>query len=126
MVTGLVVVAGILALPQDGLEWIYGYVPGLGPLIDSCNKWFEPVSIVHLFLFAVVSLFVGWSCRPWSVFVLLVGLGLFATVTEVMQLWVPGRQVRLSDLVGNYLGILAGLGVVWIVRGERWKWEVES
>jgi len=41
-------------------------------------------------------------------------LCLHATVTELVQLWVPGRTFNLIDLFANMTGIAAGLIIVKI------------
>ncbi|MBN2764475.1 MAG: VanZ family protein [Bacteroidales bacterium] len=37
---------------------------------------------------------------------------LLATVSEVVQLWVPGRAFNPADLLANVTGILLGVGVI--------------
>ena len=44
---------------------------------------------------------------------------LLATVTEVVQLWVPYRTFNPLDWLSNVTGIVLGMGVVWrVVRDE--------
>ncbi len=41
---------------------------------------------------------------------------LYSTLVEGLQYFVPGREVHLSDLAANALGILAGLAIVAVWR----------
>jgi VanZ family protein len=45
---------------------------------------------------------------------------LLATVTEVVQLWVPARAFNPLDWLSNVAGVILGLGVVCVVK-QGWK-----
>lgn len=42
-----------------------------------------------------------------------------ATVTEVVQLWVPERSCNVFDWLSNIVGICVGVGVIWGTRRMR-------
>ncbi len=44
---------------------------------------------------------------------------LYATLLEALQYFVPGREVYLSDLAANLVGILAGLAIVALWRRRQ-------
>lgn len=44
-----------------------------------------------------------------------------ATLTEVVQIWVPVRSFNVFDGVANVTGLMAGIGVYKIVIGKRLK-----
>jgi glycopeptide antibiotics resistance protein len=39
-----------------------------------------------------------------------------ATITEIIQLWVPMRSFNVFDLVSNVVGMIIGVGVVKMVQ----------
>jgi VanZ family protein len=40
-----------------------------------------------------------------------------AATTELLQVWIPGRTPRISDLLADLVGMLAGLA---LLEGTRW------
>ncbi len=50
----------------------------------------------------------------------------YATLLEGLQYFVPGREVHLSDLAANVVGILAGLAVVALWRRQQPVPELED
>jgi VanZ family protein len=44
------------------------------------------------------------------------GVFLIGVVLEIAQFWVPGRGVRMLDLVENFVGALAGATIGFILR----------
>ena len=51
---------------------------------------------------------------------------LYSTLVELLQYLVPGREVHLSDLAANVVGILAGLAIMAIWRRQRPVPELED
>ena len=49
----------------------------------------------------------------------MVAVLLNATLLERLQYLVPGREVHLSDLARSLLGILAGLAIMALRRGQQ-------
>lgn len=67
--------------------------------------------VSHLFLFAVLTLFIffGFGERSWKI---LISIGIFAVLDEVLQYYVPGRVVNFYDLFFN----LSGIGLAfWVL-----------
>jgi VanZ family protein len=51
-----------------------------------------------------------FNSNPLTKFILLVLL--LATVTEVVQLWVPGRTFNIVDWIANVCGLIVGVGII--------------
>ncbi len=69
---------------------------------------------VHLVLWSVAALALVWAIRPHSRHRLMAPalvLWLYTGLLEVAQRWVPTRTSQWIDVVGNGLGIVAGLAV---------------
>ena len=69
---------------------------------------------VHTVLWFVAALALVWAMRPvrWrSLTAAAVALWAYTGLLEVAQRWVPTRTSQWIDLVGNGLGIVAGLAV---------------
>ncbi len=77
--------------------------------------FFENDFLTHvgLFFLLYIVIFYAWGALRYNVVALL----LFGVGLEVAQILAPGRQFSLSDLSGNLVGVLIGLGVV---RGVRY------
>ena len=58
-----------------------------------------------------------FSVKPLTKFFLL--LMFLGVVTEIVQLWTPGRVFNVFDLVSNVSGVAIGMGVVLI--SQRYK-----
>jgi len=119
----LLIAAGILQ-PQEVKQAIevqiqqFGQWVGIHLEIGRYHHGFEPLAfwpvswdiskLGHLLGFLLLSagLFLDSRARLPSV---LIGLLLLAVSTEVLQFFVPGRTPRLSDVVVDMLGVLAGL-----------------
>ncbi|MBL3590186.1 MAG: VanZ family protein [gamma proteobacterium endosymbiont of Lamellibrachia anaximandri] len=118
----LLIVAGILQ-PQEVKQAIEVQIQQLGQWlgihleISRYHHGFDPLAfwpvswdiskLGHLLGFFLLSagLFLDSKTRLPSV---LIGLLLLAVSTEVVQFFVPGRTPRLSDVVVDMLGVLAG------------------
>lgn len=70
--------------------------------------------IQHLLAFSLLAVF-AWGARAStsrpSVLPLLTGLGLYAILAELLQLWIPGRTCQWLDMACN----LAGIAVGWLL-----------
>jgi VanZ family protein len=89
-------VVGLSIVPPD-----YRLVTGL------------PHNLEHFAIFLLVGLLFGLG-YPYRYLVQGVVLFLFAATVELVQVWVPGRHARISDLVASVLGLLVGLGLASI------------
>jgi glycopeptide antibiotics resistance protein len=78
--------------------------------------------ILNFFLFLPLGLAFGWSLRP----IVIAGLSglLVATLVELAQMIIPGRDPALSDIIFNTAGSLVGAFLArhrqrWLVPSER-------
>jgi VanZ family protein len=69
-----------------------------------------PHSFEHLALFVPTGLAFALGYSPRYV-PQLFGLVAYAAVVELVQIWIPGRHARLSDLIINALGLCIGVGL---------------
>jgi hypothetical protein len=63
-----------------------------------------------------------WRRLRWVAVATLV----FSTALEGLQYFVPEREVYLSDLAANVVGILAGMAVVALWRGQKAGRELDN
>ncbi|NLN31002.1 MAG: VanZ family protein [Bacteroidales bacterium] len=63
-----------------------------------------------------ISLF---SVNPFPKFVRLILI--LAVATELIQLWVPDRTFNMFDMLSNVIGLVAGVGVIRMVLGTKYK-----
>lgn len=77
-----------------------------------------PHSIEHLAIFAISGALLGLAF-PGRWLVRLSVLVLMAAAIELVQLWIPGRHARVSDLVENVLGSGLGLALSFVAYKLR-------
>jgi VanZ family protein len=83
------------------------------PSIGEGRRWLAD-GLLNLVLFVPLGLALGWNGRSVAK-VALAGL-LLSTAVEIAQLWIPGRDSSLSDIVFNTGGTLVG---ALLGRGHR-------
>lgn len=97
----------MVAQIRNGVRWI-------GQPIN----WFEAnspeFSVIHLVMFILISSISHFAFPRASFPRLLFFLMMFAVLTEMLQLFVPGRAPGAADFIANLLGILIGLGIVFV------------
>ncbi len=74
----------------------------------------------HFLAYAVLG-FIGVLCFPGRVSSLILGLGLvlLGIGLEVVQFYVPEREMSLGDGVANFLGVIFGVGLGYLVTQRR-------
>ncbi len=72
---------------------------------------------LHVLAYSLLAILTGWLAAPvrWR-WLLMFILMAHASVTELIQLWVPGRTGSLRDVLFDHGGIALGLLVSW----RRW------
>jgi hypothetical protein len=80
-----------------------------------------PGPIEHVLAYLVTAALLGLGYRGQSVQLRTFGLMmLYAGALEIAQLWVPGRDSRLTDFLASSTGAFAGLLIAkWLVRLGR-------
>lgn len=122
----LVLFASVIALmiaPNPALQALIGKYD----LARSVARFFHSaapgVQIHHLVCFAAVGFtaHIGWPAwRSWQV---ALGLYVVAGITELVQLWVPGRVSSIWHVALDVGGGLAGFLIAWLVT---YAWGNES
>jgi VanZ family protein len=114
IVFALLLVVLAISLSPDSIRWLRTEVP----LANLGLGWLELKSVrlnaTHVALFFLVGLVVACALFPgmrlWRVGLLgLLLLLAISIATEAMQLVIPGRTARLSDIRDNMLGGVPGL-----------------
>lgn len=60
-----------------------------------------------------------FSVNPFPKFVRLILI--LAVATELIQLWVPDRTFNMFDMLSNVIGLVAGVGVIRMVLGNKYR-----
>ena len=116
----VVVAITVVSLSSSVTQWWdVQSAPGTSSLPDAADQVLQarPDSSdadVHTVLWFAAALALVWAMRPhgWRRLVAAAAaLWVYTGLLEVAQRWVPSRTAQWIDLVGNGLGIVAGLAV---------------
>ena len=67
-------------------------------------------------LFALLGIVARLALPRMRLATLVLGLALFAALSELIQLWAPGRTARPSDFAQDVVGAVLG---VWLAAGAQ-------
>ena len=98
------------------LKPVYRFI-GVHPGSDKVGHFVLIGALAGLLNLALGLRTVRWLGHPWLLGSVLVGL--FCTLEEISQYWLPARSFDLLDLAGDYAGILF---FGWLAkRVARWR-----
>jgi len=74
--------------------------------------------LIHCFLFFVLGFLwmQGLGNTVWMGLLIIIVLLCFGSLTEFIQLWIPGRHGNILDSLANTLGTISGVSVAWLWR----------
>jgi VanZ family protein len=82
--------------------------------------------LLHLLVYFLISMFYLFGMRNGftlfkrnSLLIFIMLILFLATITEVIQLWVPARTFNPMDLIANIIGLTAGIAVIVAVKGHK-------
>ena len=88
----------------------------LGKQVTPSGMYFPATKLLHVGVYAFLTVFLSWlPLRRWR-WLLLAFLSLHAAGTEFGQTFVPGRTGTPTDVAIDHLGLLLGLSLTW----KRW------
>ena len=113
----LVMCAVIIYFADRGLlKPVYRFI-GVHPGSDKVGHFVLIGALAGLLNLALGLRTVRWLGHPWLLGSVLVGL--FCTLEEISQYWLPARSFDLLDLAGDYAGIIV---FGWLAkRVARWR-----
>lgn len=119
-----IIVLILLSLPGHWIQAIQSYLYPWWPWRDSgiASSDFPFDKVVHTSLFLLCgALFVrGWRELRQRWYIIFALLLVYAVLTEVLQIFIPGRSASVWDLMADVLGIGAGVGfAVMYLRKRR-------
>jgi hypothetical protein len=84
-------------------------------IVPSSLDYFAAKAL-HVCAYAFLTVFISWlPLRRWR-WLLLAFLSLHAAGTEYLQLFVPGRTGKVTDVLIDHAGMMVGLALTW----KRW------
>lgn len=111
-----------MLLPEPGLSVLKAELPWLGAGAGWLDSVSPALDLDHLVAFALLASSASLALPHVPMWQTMAALALFAGVTEIAQVWVPGRTASLGDAGLDLAGALLGysLGVMCRrVRAER-------
>ncbi len=117
LLVGLVVALLATVAPASVIAWLRESLPWLAAVWDALILSIPGSNLPHVVFYALLgSLWLALTPMrrhgPW-----LVLLALFCSLSEAIQLLVPGRTARFSDVANDLLGLAVALV---IVRLSHW------
>ena len=111
--TPLLAVAILLSSSQMAL--LRGAWPWLGLKIDQTEKLWPAVDMVHVVMFGGLGLLLVLAFPAVRLRALFLGLAALAVLTELVQVWIPGRTASVGEVLLDLVAGLAGMGVAWLL-----------
>jgi VanZ family protein len=115
----LAVLAVLVLLPPPAVAWVLADNHRLALLVNQAQKVWPGVDLLHLLSFAGLGLLARLALPHVRLSVLFLVALLFSVVTELLQLYIPGRSALASDVRDNMLGLVLGLLAAAVLR---WLW----
>lgn len=117
-------------LPASTMAMLRSRLPWFSEALNRIEGIFDGVTSTHVVMFLAIGLLLAWSLprmRAWAlVFVGLTIIAVLGVLSELVQFFVPGRTLRLSDvgadLVGGAAGLATGLVLRWIMIAGLNHW----
>lgn len=109
----VVVIAAAVLLPNTALAELRRQFPGFSRMLSWLDHAAPSLNmdLVHVICFGALSLcvFLAWPRAAWRL--KLGGLVGLAVVSELVQVWVPGRRPSWGDFSDDLTGLALGLGL---------------
>lgn len=109
--TGVVVIS--VLLPNTAIAWMREHWTWFNRPMIWIENLHSQVNLVHLLLFLPLGTALQWAwpdARMWRAASVLLLLGLS---TELVQVWVPGRHPRVTDILVDVAAGMLGWGLAW-------------
>lgn len=113
-------VAIAVLLPSIQLAALRSRYPGFGNAISHVEALWPAVDMVHVIMFASVGLLIGPAFPAWPFRRLLLTISVLACMSEFVQIWVPGRTAKISEVL---LDIASGALAILLASGLRKAFE---
>ena len=117
-----VLVAGTLA-PAVDIGWLRDHVPLFALAWDKLDETFPGFNPLHIIFYAWIALTWRLLAPHWPRWRIPLILGVLGVLGEVGQIFVPGREPRVTDALNDWLGIAIGLALamlaIRLVRRRR-------
>ena len=104
-------------LPSRAIGWMRHNWTWFTLPLDRIESMESPVNLVHLVLFLLLGMAMALALRHWSFARVAVVIVLLGVTTELVQLLVPGRHARLTDVLVDIAAGLLGWAIVRRVSG---------
>lgn len=109
--SALAMLVAAIFLPNTGLAQLRSDFRWLSRSISWTEQQWPALDMIHVLMFGGLTLLARLTWPLASFLQLGSALVVVAAVTEVVQLWVPGRRASWSDFSQDLVGIAAGLTV---------------
>lgn len=112
----LAVVLVSVLLPNTALAWMRDPWAWFNRPMLLVERIDSAVNLLHAILFLLLGMATRLALRRWRTGRVALAFAALGVATELVQLWVPGRHARVSDVV---VAVVAGLLGWGAMRGLR-------
>ena len=88
--------------------------PWLSQTISRVERLWPAVDMVHVVLFGGLGLLLVLACPVVRLRALFLGLAALAVLSEVVQIWIPGRTASFGEVLLDLVAGGLGMGVAWL------------
>jgi len=113
----------VVAVPNTTLAWVRSDFRWLGRAVNWVEALRPGWDTVHILLFGVLGMLARLALPHTPVSRLLLGLTVFAAISEVLQFWAPGRTPRITDFAQDVVGAVLGVALLVLPQTlwARWR-----
>ena len=114
LATAAPLLAVAILLSSSQMALLRGAWPWLGLKIDQTEKLWPALDMVHVVLFGGLGVLLVLALPAVRLRALFLGLAALAVLTELVQVWIPGRTASVGEVLLDLVAGGLGMGVAWL------------
>jgi len=112
LVVVLAVVLVSILLPNTSIAWMREHWAWFNRPMLLIENLHSGINLIHLALFLALGMASGWALPYWTPRRMLAATAGLSVATECMQLFLPGRHARVSDVLVDVAAVTMGWALV--------------
>jgi hypothetical protein len=112
-----------MVVPYSVLQVVVSQFICIRRTMDFLDTLGRGVDLDHLVSFGAVGFAAHLGWRHWRAWQVAIGALIVASVAELVQIWMPGREPEVLHAILGVIGAVAGFSLAWLLT---YAWGKES